>query len=105
MSDELMSDDVQTVDEDETAQATTELELEEALAGAEVGHPVTSLSEPGESGTHSSILDSVLHPEEGEVQRAEKLDRKYYEKELRRLQMELVKMQDLSGKPADADGA
>jgi polyphosphate kinase 2 len=94
MSDELMSDDVQTEEDTETTQATSELELEEAMAGVEVGDPVTSLSEPGESDTHSSILDSVLHPEEGEVQRAEKLNRKHYEKELRRLQMELVKMQE-----------
>ena len=94
MSDELMSDDVQTDEDSTTAQAIVESELAEIPAEADVGDPVTSLAEPAEADDHSSILDSVLHPEEGEVVSAKKLDRKYYEKELRRLQMELVKMQE-----------
>jgi len=59
----------------------------------EVGQPVTSLTEPVET-ERSSILDSVLHPDEDESQPRKKLKRKFYEDELERLQMELVKLQE-----------
>ena len=94
MSDELMSDDLTTEEDTATTQAGAELEFEESLADGDVGEPVTSLSEPVDGETRTSILDSVLHPPEGEEESIKKLDRKYYEKELRRLQMELVKMQE-----------
>jgi polyphosphate kinase 2 len=89
-----MSDDVHAEEDDETANAIADLGIDESLTEADVGDPVTSLTEPVESETGTSILDSVLHPVADDVVRPEKLDRKYYEKELRRLQMELVKMQE-----------
>jgi polyphosphate kinase 2 len=65
------------------------------LAGEmELGEPVHSLTEPVDASIRSSILDSVLHPEEAEGAPREKLNNKFYEKELRRLQMELVKLQE-----------
>ncbi len=69
-------------------------ELEEELSDADVGAPVSSLTEPGQDPKPSSILDSVLHPAEGGIEPLEKLNTKFYEKELRRLQMELVKLQE-----------
>jgi polyphosphate kinase 2 len=75
-----------------------DLEDEDDLEGSpsgDVGAPVQSLTEPVDPAAQSSILDSVLHPGgEAEVATREKLDRKFYEKELRRLQMELVKVQE-----------
>jgi polyphosphate kinase 2 len=61
---------------------------------ADVGAPVHSLTEGGDDDLPSSILDSVLYPDGEEGTRPEKLNTKYYEKELRRLQMELVKLQE-----------
>ena len=110
MSDELMSDEVSPEEDAATGDAPVDVEasaveeemapFDEALGGdvemaeADVGAPVASLTEPVESDASSSILDSVLHPDEGFVPKEEKLKTKYYEKELRRLQMELVKMQE-----------
>ncbi|MEA2002512.1 MAG: polyphosphate kinase 2 [Actinomycetota bacterium] len=69
-------------------------ELEDAEEEADVGAPVHSLTEPVEGDSPPSILDSVLHPAEGGIGHLEKLNTKFYEKELRRLQMELVKLQE-----------
>ncbi len=69
-------------------------EDEELAPEAEVGAPVQTLTEPVEPSTKSSILDSVLHPEDEEGAPRKKLNNKFYEKELRRLQMELVKLQE-----------
>ncbi len=82
-----MSDQVDGVTQDVS-------ELEEELGDADVGAPVLSLTEPSEGDKPSSILDSVLHPSEGGSEPLEKLNTKFYEKELRRLQMELVKLQE-----------
>ncbi len=60
----------------------------------EVRAPVHSLTEPVDTDIRSSILDSVLHPEEDVKAVPKKLDNKFYEKELLRLQMELVKLQE-----------
>jgi polyphosphate kinase 2 len=79
--------------EHETLEAE-QVDSEEAAPEPEMGAPVHSLTEPGDEEMRSSILDSVLHPEELESERPEKLERKFYEKELRRLQMELVKLQE-----------
>jgi len=71
------------------------LEIEEAPATEELRAPVESLTEPVEPvSTHSSILDSVLYPDDEDGVPIKKLKRKFYEKELRRLQMELVKLQE-----------
>jgi len=63
-------------------------------AEPEVGEPVHSLTEPDEASAPSSILDSVLHPDAETVEPRKKLKRKFYEDELDRLQMELVKLQE-----------
>ena len=69
--------------------------IEENEEVEELRAPVESLTEPVEAtSTRSSILDSVLYPDDEEGAPREKLNRKFYEKELRRLQMELVKMQE-----------
>ncbi len=110
MSDELMSDEVAPEDEAATGDAPVNVEAsalgeemapfdeglggDEELVEADLGAPVASLTEPVESDASTSILDSVLHPDEGFVGTTDKLKTKYYEKELRRLQMELVKMQE-----------
>ena len=110
MSDELMSDDAVSeeepaeegvaadvavsVAESETPAASDDFGGDGEIGDADVGAPVQSLTEPVEADTRSSILDSVLHPDEGVITKPEKLKTKYYEKELRRLQMELVKMQE-----------
>ncbi len=72
---------------------TMESTLEEA-GGGEVGKPVHSLTEPAEVEVRSSILDSVLNPNEEPETPRKKLNRKFYEQELQRLQMELVKLQE-----------
>jgi polyphosphate kinase 2 len=79
---------------EETSEITEQEPADSDAAPGEtdVGAPVLSLTEPEE--TQSSILDSVLHPESDEIAPPEKLDRKFFEKELRRLQMELVKLQE-----------
>jgi polyphosphate kinase 2 len=82
-----MSDQVDGVTQDVS-------ELEEEVGEADVGAPVVSLTEPSEGDKPSSILDSVLHPSEGGSEPLEKLSTKFYEKELRRLQMDLVKLQE-----------
>jgi len=83
---------------DHASDATEELSLQEIEEvpsdDDEVGAPVHSLTEPIDDGLRSSILDSVLHPEGDGGEPLAKLDRKFYEKELRRLQMELVKLQE-----------
>jgi polyphosphate kinase 2 len=91
MADELISDDLST---DETNEPVTETEDLQVDGDEELKEPVTSLTEPVDVDIRSSILDSVLHPDEESAEPLKKLDRKYYEKELRRLQMELVKMQE-----------
>lgn len=67
---------------------------EAVIEEAEVRAPVHSLTEPVDVDIRSSILDSVLHPNEDARAPREKLNRKFYEKELLRLQMELVKLQE-----------
>jgi polyphosphate kinase 2 len=105
MADELMSDEGVTREDlgDEAEVAAAEAEIlataaelndDEDAPEADVGAPVQSLTEPVESKAPSSILDSVLYQDETAVAGPEKLKTKYYEKELRRLQMELVKMQE-----------
>lgn len=105
MADELMSDEAVTGEEvgeeadmpatdAEILAAAAELNDEEDAPEPDVGAPVQSLTEPVEGDAPSSILDSVLHPDEGVAAKEGKLNTKYYEKELRRLQMELVKMQE-----------
>jgi polyphosphate kinase len=84
-----MSDEISAMTEETSA--TDELE---AAMDAEVGDPVSSLTEPVDETSKTSILDSVLHPDESGGLPQKKLDRKFYEKELRRLQMELVKLQE-----------
>jgi polyphosphate kinase 2 len=76
----------------ETADAAPHAEVDPGEP--EVGVPVHSLTEPGEASTPSSILDSVLHPDTEAVEPRKKLNRKFYEDELDRLQMELVKVQE-----------
>ena len=82
MSDELKSDEVTFEQEDAVAEVVAEVTddagvLEEsAPAEPDVGAPVHSLMEPGDEGLRSSILDSVLHPEDEEGTKQEKLDRK-----------------------------
>ena len=79
--------------EDDQAEAKPEVEPE---VEPEVSAPVHSLTEPAETPIRSSILDSVLHPEAGppEEEPRKKLDKKFYESELDRLQMEMVKLQE-----------
>ncbi len=82
---------------DETSVTTEETMVDEELEAVEepeLGEPVHSLTEPVDESIRSSILDSVLHPAEEDGGSRKKLDRKFYEKELRRLQMELVKLQE-----------
>ncbi len=90
----------QTTDAAEQAQSD-ELAADEVEPGlapgdteVEVGAPVHSLTEPVDDSIRSSILDSVLHPDGEDGKPFEKLNNKFYEKELRRLQMELVKLQE-----------
>ena len=64
------------------------------VSEAEPGAPVHSLTEPIEGEQKPSILDSVLNPDDGATTPRKKLNRKFYEKELQRLQMELVKLQE-----------
>jgi polyphosphate kinase 2 len=87
---ELMSE----IDQADAVTERTEVaDPTDAVSGA--GAPVHSLTEPGGSEVRSSILDSVLHAQEGETpSRRPKLKKKYYEHELRELQMELVKLQE-----------
>ena len=70
---------------DETSVTTEEsLAADEDLAVSdpEMGEPVHSLTEPVDDSIRSSILDSVLHPDDDEAVGRKKLDRKFYEKEL-----------------------
>lgn len=78
----------------ELAEETSVPEGDEIPADADVRAPVQSLTEPVEEPIRSSILDSVLHPEHEAELPIKKLDRKFYEKELNRLQMEMVKLQE-----------
>ncbi|MDJ0923793.1 MAG: polyphosphate kinase 2 [Acidimicrobiia bacterium] len=99
MADELVSDELNTsgvVADEAVGEAGTAIdeELADLKGDEDVGEPVSSLTEPVEADSRSSILDSVLHPDEGQAETLKKLNTKYYEKELRRLQMELVKMQE-----------
>ncbi len=94
-SDEVTYEDDEAIGEDLTVPEVAGSDLDEAApADADVGAPVSSLTDPGDEGLRSSILDSVLHPDDAEGSKPEKLNTKYYEKELRRLQMELVKLQE-----------
>jgi len=71
-------------------------EMGAAEEAVDIGAPVKSLTEPvGGEPAGSSILDSVLNraAEVAPTPRA-KLSSKFYEKELRKLQMELVKLQE-----------
>jgi polyphosphate kinase len=76
----------------DTAEETPQTEVD--LVEPEVGEPVHSLTEPADSSAPSSILDSVLHPDAEAAEPRKKLNRKFYEDELDRLQMELVKLQE-----------
>jgi polyphosphate kinase 2 len=82
---------------DQVNEATEEMPMSESeaeLLEAEVGAPVHSLTESVDVEDRTSILDSVLHPAGREAEPLQKLDNKFYEKELRGLQMELVKLQE-----------
>ena len=100
MPGEMKSDDVTFEPDQDVSEVPAE--VSEAMDFAEtldaevsdVGAPVSSLTESTDDDLPTSILDSVLHPAEEVGTRPEKLNTKYYEKELRRLQMELVKLQE-----------
>jgi len=80
---------------DQTSEMAEEIQAEDITPEeVEMGEPVQSLTDPSDESIRSSILDSVLNPEEGDAGSRKKLNSKFYEKELRRLQMELVKLQE-----------
>ena len=70
-------------DEPTTEEIPAAEELEGAEEVEELRAPVESLTEPVEEVPARSILDSVLYPDEEEGVPREKLNRKFYEKELR----------------------
>lgn len=78
----------------ETTEETLEADAGNESVEEELRAPVQSLTEVPDTTNQSSILDSVLHADEGVYVPRKKLNRKFYEKELVRLQMELVKVQE-----------